>query len=273
MWCFQIEVSMNTPSAEQVAKKPTKKDTVPKKGAMVKGQSLQLKSFGTISQNPSQWQLSSKTFGLLDDAGCFSATTCANTRYFSVRGSRDYSWLCKKPFLCIPYHIFMSIPHLVCFILEILAFAGLCNAGAFLGGVQGANGYPPLALWKVCESKAGRTHVWSAPQSLTFLVFFVSHIACAKAFLRAGLTQPLEHAKSLLLAISRGWWMATGRSVEHCRTFLHPKQCLKVCINSNVFQNICCCRLANSKSSACSAGSWGSIWVWVGLALGARSTS
>ena len=34
---------------------------------------------------------------------------------------------------------------------------------------------------------------------LTLLVF-----ACVKAFLRAGLTQPLEHAKGLLLAMSRG---------------------------------------------------------------------
>lgn len=91
----------------QVAKKPTKKDKLPKKGAIVKGKYMVVKSFGTIRQTPSPCSYKPQTHVLtstcfyihvicsrcfvhvLDAAGCFSATIMANTHFLSVRGSRD----------------------------------------------------------------------------------------------------------------------------------------------------------------------------------------
>ena len=76
----------------KVCKKP-KKDVVklPEKGGMVPGKTMTLQSWGCIRPDLNfSFNHIPLAFALKSTAGCFSATTCANQKYLSVRGSRDW---------------------------------------------------------------------------------------------------------------------------------------------------------------------------------------
>ena len=56
-WKKSVKHADDNQCCAEVAKKPTKKDKVPKKGSMVKGRTMLIRSFGTIRLAPSRYNI------------------------------------------------------------------------------------------------------------------------------------------------------------------------------------------------------------------------
>lgn len=135
-------------------------------------------------------------------AGCFSATTCANQKYLSIRGSRD-----RWPSVCFQFALHQ---------ITSSASPGLWNSDLPFPVVPASLRSEEEAAWTLRDPSSGWVHGWSLPRSSVLIfrlmpkfLYFLSGLPPHWSSPKPGLVEP-DLSKSLP-------WILTNKAPElHC---------------------------------------------------------